>query len=304
MEKILPFLSFFPLSIFLWGAFPPAEVTGSNGIVGVEMCKGCHEDRYESYAKSIHAKKGIADSPANKEGCESCHGPGAAHVEKGGGKGVGLFNFGWREDAKSKSAQCLSCHGESRGLSFWDLAKHPAVGVSCDNCHTVHSSTRKNLRAAEPDLCNICHRSIRAKQNKQSHHPIREGRIKCTNCHDQHGGFGPLMIKADVVNELCYKCHAEKRGPFMWQHPPVEENCLSCHTPHGSNISKLLVSRVPELCQACHDWRGHPTTIYSRFETFQGANPSNRMFARACLNCHSTIHGSNAPSIRGKTFVR
>jgi DmsE family decaheme c-type cytochrome len=112
------------------------------------------------------------------------------------------------------------------------------------------------------------------------------------------------MVKANSFNELCYQCHAEKRGPYMWQHPPVEENCLSCHTAHGSNHAKLLQSRAPRLCQACHDWTGHSGTIYTRFETFQGPTPSNKMFARACLNCHSDIHGSNNPSKRGKTFVR
>lgn len=305
MKKFLIFLSFFFILVFLWGAFPAAEARGNDGIVGVEICKACHEDRYASYAKSNHAKKAIPNSPANKDGCESCHGPGEAHVEKSGEKGVGIFIFGKRTaDAKSKSSKCLSCHGESRDLSFWDLSKHKSVGVSCDNCHTIHSGTPKNLKATQPDLCNSCHRSIRAQQNKQSHHPIREGRIKCTDCHDQHGGFGDHMIRADVVNELCYKCHYEKRGPFMWQHPPVEENCLSCHTPHGSNIDKLLVSRIPELCQACHDSTQHPGTIYTRFNTFQGGSPSNKMVARACLNCHSNIHGSNAPSARGKNWVR
>lgn len=305
MKKYLTFLSFFPILIFLWVAFLPADVRGSDGIVGVEICKGCHEDRYATYAISTHAKKGIPNSPANKDGCESCHGPGGAHVEKSGEKGVGIFIFSKRiADARSKSAKCLSCHEEARDMAFWDLAKHKAIGVSCDNCHTVHSGTRKNLKATQPDLCNICHRSIRAQENKQSHHPIREGKMKCTDCHDHHGGFGSKMIKADSTNELCYKCHAEKRGPYMWQHPPVEENCLSCHTPHGSNISKLLVSRVPLLCQNCHDATRHPGTIYTRFETFQGANPSNKMFARACLNCHSTIHGSNSPSNSGRRHVR
>ncbi len=304
MRKYLTLL-FFSISVFLWVAFPSADVRGSDGIVGVETCKGCHEDRYATYAISTHAKKGIPNSPANKDGCESCHGPGAAHVEKSGEKGVGIFIFSKRiADARSKSAKCLSCHEEARDMAFWDLAKHKTVGVSCDNCHTVHSGTQKNLKATQPDLCNICHRPIRAQENKQSHHPIREGKMKCTDCHDHHGGFGPKMVKADSMNELCYKCHADKRGPYMWQHPPVEENCLTCHTPHGSNISKLLVSRVPLLCQACHDYTRHPGTIYTKFETFQGASISNKMFARACLNCHSSIHGSNAPSLRGKTHVR
>ncbi len=305
MKKYFISISFFPILIFLWAIFLPAEVRGSDGVVGVEICKGCHEDHYDSYMRSTHAKKAIPNSPANQDGCETCHGPGAAHVEKSGERGVGIFIFSKKiADARSKSAKCLSCHGESRDLSFWEVAKQSSVDVSCDNCHTVHSMTPKNLKATQPDLCNICHRSIRAQQNKQSHHPIRDGKLKCTDCHDHHGGFGQHMIKAESVNELCYKCHADKRGPFMWQHPPVEENCLSCHTAHGSNVSKLLVSRVPLLCQACHDDTGHPGTVNTSFETFQGRTPSNKMFARACLNCHSTIHGSNGPSVQGRRFVR
>ena len=308
MNRIL--LVFPSLALFLvllWGLLPGDQVKGSDGIVGADICKGCHEDHYKSYLASTHSKKSIPNSPASKDACESCHGPGAAHVEKSGERGVGIFIFSKKiADAKSKSAKCLSCHGESKDLSLWAQGRHVVSDVSCDNCHTVHSGARKNLKATQPDLCNICHRSIRAQQNKQSHHPIREGKLKCTDCHDHHGGFGPRMVKANSFNDLCYQCHAEKRGPFMWQHPPVEENCLSCHTSHGSNHSKLLTSKVPQLCQSCHDWTQHPGTIYTKFETFQGTATSrkNRMVARACLNCHSNVHGSNAPASRGITHVR
>jgi DmsE family decaheme c-type cytochrome len=298
-------LVFLPLLFSLLAVLLPAPARCGNGVVGVEVCRGCHEDRYETYSMSTHAQKGIPNTPANKDGCESCHGPGAAHVEKNGERGVGIFIFGKKlADARDKSAKCLACHGEQKDLSFWEMGKHKSHGVSCDNCHTVHSGTRKNLKAVEPDLCNICHRTIRSQENKMSHHPIREGKIKCTDCHDHHGGFGPKMIKASDVNELCYKCHAEKRGPYMWEHPPVEENCLTCHTPHGSNISKLLVSRVPTLCQDCHDWTRHPGTPYTSFETFNGTAPSTKAFSRSCLNCHSAVHGSNGPSTRGERHVR
>jgi len=307
MRKAIPVLSIVPVLLIFGGGLSPREARASNGIVGVEICMGCHEDHYKTYMISTHSKKGIPGSPANQAGCESCHGPGAAHVEKSGERGVGIFIFSKKiADAKSKSAKCLSCHGEGRDLAFWDMSRHKASDASCDNCHTIHSGTRKNLRAAQPDLCNICHRSIRMQQNRISHHPIREGKLKCTDCHDHHGGFGPKMVKANSLNELCYQCHAEKRGPYMWQHPPVEENCMNCHTAHGSNHAKLLQSKAPQLCQSCHDWTRHPGTIYTRFETFQGTatGSKNRMFARACLNCHSAIHGSNAPSLRGKTHVR
>ena len=125
--------------------------------------------------------------------------------------------------------------------------------------------------------------------------------MKCTQCHDQHGSSGPKMLKADTVNELCFKCHAEKRGPFLWEHPPVAENCLTCHVPHGSNHGKLLSSKPPLLCQSCHDATRHPGTIYTKFETFPGSATSgkNRIIARGCLNCHTNIHGSNGPSVEG-----
>jgi len=304
MKKVLIFLPF--LFAFFLVINVQRNAEGNAGYAGPETCKGCHEDSFNSYTKSIHAKKAISNSPANKEGCESCHGPGAQHAEKGGGKGEAIFTFGKKIDAKEKSSKCLACHEESKKVAFWDMSKHKSARVSCDNCHSVHSSGEKNLKAKEPELCFTCHLDVKVKTNKQSRHPIKEGKIRCNDCHNPHGSFGSKMVKADTFNELCHKCHSEKRGPFMWEHAPVEENCLNCHTAHGSNHSKLLTRKVPQICQSCHDWSRHPGTIYTSFETFQGtaATGKKRMFARSCLNCHSNIHGSNGPSTRGRTFVR
>jgi len=273
--------------------------------IGAATCKGCHENQYASYARTIHAKKDV-QGPEYKEACETCHGPGAKHVEKGGGRGVDIFDFGKKTDQQTKSAKCLFCHEETKNLTSWNMSRHKNENVACSDCHTVHGRNPKYLKADQSILCFECHKDIRAQSLRQSHHPIKEGKIRCSSCHNTHGEFGEKMVKADSVNELCYKCHAEKRGPFMWEHPPVEENCLNCHTPHGSNHSKLLTSRTPLLCQNCHEWTQHPSTPYTSFETFPGAATSgkNRLIARSCLNCHSTIHGSNGPSARGLHFVR
>jgi DmsE family decaheme c-type cytochrome len=280
------------------------------GYIGAATCRGCHENMYESYMRSVHSKK-EAHGPEFKEACETCHGPGAKHVEKGGGRGVNIVDFGKRVDPVVRSEKCLTCHEEMRTNAFWNMSRHKNGGVACNDCHIVHSEKGKFLQTPEPELCFGCHKDVKAQSHKQSHHPLtglstRGAKILCSNCHDVHGGFGEKMIKADSVNELCYTCHAEKRGPFMWEHPPVEENCLTCHTPHGSNHSKLLISRPPELCQSCHDWTQHPGTPYTQFETFPGtaASGKNRLIARSCLNCHSQIHGSNGPSTRGLRFVR
>ena len=131
---------------------------------------------------------------------------------------------------------------------------------------------------------------------KNSHHPIREGKISCTDCHNPHGTQTRSLIKAASVNEQCYTCHAEKRGPFLWEHAPVRESCLNCHTPHGSNHQKLQKTATPYLCQQCHSNTRHPGTLYDATTLADQSRASNRIFNRACLDCHSAVHGSNNPS--------
>ncbi|MBF0519021.1 MAG: DmsE family decaheme c-type cytochrome, partial [Nitrospirae bacterium] len=244
--------------------------------------------------------------------CETCHGPGAKHVEKGGGRGVDIFNFGKKVDPKEKSAKCLECHQENKAQVFWSNSKHSAAasGVSCDSCHLIMiGKNDKFLKKTQPDLCFDCHKDIRVQANKQSHHPIIEGKVLCNDCHDPHGELNAKMLKAESVNDLCYKCHAEKRGPFMWEHPPVAENCVTCHSPHGSNHSRLLVMRVPELCKDCHQGTGHGNATYNETATFGKTTIGNystmiKTTLRACVNCHINLHGSNGPGIYGQRFIR
>ena len=300
MKKFISFLLFFLGFLFvllLKGNFM-GDAIGDTSYVGSETCKGCHEPYFLGYQRSVHGKKAIPDSPGNRDGCESCHGPGAQHVEKGGGRGVAIFAFARKTDPNVRDSKCLSCHGEKRDLPFWNLSKHKSGQVACDNCHSIHSAIpgKNFLTLREPDLCFGCHRNVRSQTNKQSHHPIKEGKIKCSSCHNPMGTSDVKgMIKADSINDLCYKCHAEKRGPFAFEHPPVPENCLYCHEIHGSNHLKLLVRKVPLLCQSCHNVGRHPINPYTNLHSFAGPATSskNRFFARGCLNCHGNIHGSS-----------
>ena len=298
---------FFLLIFFAFGLVPIAHdsAKGDSGFAGSETCKDCHEVYYNNFIKSVHGKKAIPGSPINKEGCESCHGPGAQHIEKGGGRGVAIFVFNKKESSTTRDSKCLACHENMRGVENWNLSKHKSFLVTCDNCHSIHSAVpgKNYLKAPEPDLCFGCHRSIRTQFNKQSHHPIKEEfvsrqALKCSSCHNPMGTFDiKAMIKADSVNDLCYRCHAEKRGPYAFEHPPVPENCLFCHEVHGSNHSRLLTRKAPLLCESCHDEVGgrHNTDPYTNLHSFSGTATSgkNRFFGRSCLNCHGNIHGSS-----------
>jgi DmsE family decaheme c-type cytochrome len=103
------------------------------------------------------------------------------------------------------------------------------------------------------------------------------------------------------VNETCYQCHAEKRGPFLWEHQPARDDCMTCHASHGSTQRALLKQRAPWLCQECHSVEGHPSTEYTA-AGLPGGAPNRNLLLRSCTNCHYEVHGSNHPS--GVRFMR
>ena len=125
-------------------------------------------------------------------------------------------------------------------------------------------------------------------------HPIMQGKMDCTGCHSPHGddteGFQQL-----TANDTCYQCHAEKRGPYLWEHAPVSEDCGLCHNPHGSTQPGMLTKRAPLLCQSCHSQNGHPSVAFDTSGLPDGM-PNQFLLGQSCLNCHTQVHGSNHPS--------
>ncbi len=301
MKKLLRFSTFSMSCLFLMllcplfpsGVYAAAEAT----YAGADSCAQCHEEQVKSFQRSIHGKKAIPGSPAAKESCEACHGPGSRHVEQGGGELSSIITFSKKESPKQKSASCLACHENTRELVNWDMGRHKMMGVSCDACHSVHSTTKYSLKGTEFTLCLTCHKDVRSQLNRQARHPIQEGKVKCSDCHSPHGGFDKKSIRADSTPDLCYKCHTEKRGPFAFEHPPVAEDCMVCHQPHGSNHTNLLTQKSPQLCQNCHDTGsiGHKGRAYTAQSGFAGnaTGNKNKFFSQGCLNCHGNIHGSN-----------
>jgi DmsE family decaheme c-type cytochrome len=270
---------------------------------GAEVCKACHAPYFETYLKHRHSNKGDARTPANAGECAACHGDGTAHVKAGGGRGVGgIINPGSKTLAsEEKSRICLACH-ENEARIHWQGGVHDRSQVSCTNCHNVHAERDPVLvKQTQASVCFTCHKEQRAAMLRFSAHPLRTGWMACSACHAPHGSVAEHNLVRNTVNETCYQCHADKRGPFLWEHPPVRENCAECHTPHGSNNPPMLKVRGPYLCQQCHVAPFHPSTLYS------GSNlPPNvaadKMLGQQCANCHSKIHGSNHPS--GARFTR
>lgn len=282
-------------------AGPPAKrALAENGMAGGQ-CTKCHEDEVASFNESTHFKAWGVNGTAKT--CTSCHGDTEAeHMKSESKKDIVSFGHGSVQTAVAQSKQCLTCHENSRTSALWKTGVHARNDVTCASCHSVHKGRQAQLPSSEK--CFTCHKDIRNDLKKTSHHPIIEGKVSCSDCHDPHGSTSHGNLRADNVNQLCYKCHGDKRGPFIWEHPPVEENCMTCHTAHGSSHGKLLVQKVPNLCQDCHAWSRHPGTPYTApKDGFGTAAPSSRFVARSCQNCHTKIHGTTAPGNQAPSSI-
>ena len=313
--------------------------------VGSEACADCHEDLVNSFKDTIHGRIAAFETKPSMEvaGCEACHGPASKHVEEE--DPAYIINPAKLEPVQA-SAICTRCHTDGETMN-WRGSEHALNNVSCVKCHTIHGKKDKLayrdklgyrhkhvkdalLKKPEPELCFTCHKDIMAKTNYPNHHPIKEGKMTCSECHNPHGSsVEPLLRTDERKNELCFKCHMDKQGPFAFEHAPVEEDCTICHDPHGTVADNLLKQNEPYLCLQCHGLHFHsaiqPDTNYlishqepghncppgfawnpspetggpgcAPATTVAGPHAMQMGMTTRCTECHPAIHGSDLPSL-------
>ncbi|MBC5764478.1 DmsE family decaheme c-type cytochrome [Ramlibacter albus] len=275
------------------------------------ICTKCH-DETESRPLFLYQTKHGVRGDSRAPTCQSCHGESTAHAtqEKNRPSPDVNFNKGGAyptAHAKARGQSCMTCH-QGGNRMHWDGGQHQRAGLACNDCHKVHQPKDNVLtKATQPEVCYGCHKTQRAETHKISTHPIVAGKVTCSDCHNPHGTNSNKLVKRANVNDTCFNCHAEKRGPFLWQHTSANDDCMNCHTPHGSNVAPLLKVRGPWLCQRCHaEVANHPGNIYSGAQLpgapAVGNNPPVQVAFRGCFNCHQAIHGSNHPA--GRNFLR
>ena len=302
---------------------------------GDAKCTACHDQNFKggsvlTIAQTRHGVRADGRTPT----CTSCHGASDRHLASPGDtKPDRTFPRRGKLGTGEHAGVCLTCH-ESGKRTHWAGSRHQSEGVVCSSCHTVHTPRDNTLvKASQSETCFNCHKTQRSEGQRISHHPVAEGKVSCSDCHNPHGTTSPKNLVKNSVNETCFQCHAEKRGPYLWEHASVTDDCMNCHTPHGSTNPPLLRARAPWLCQECHgDGAPHPGNVYSGASLPGGAvaninntggvsgtnqlgvvnpvtgarvtqnNPPAQLAFRGCVNCHYAIHGSNHPA--GNRFLR
>jgi DmsE family decaheme c-type cytochrome len=287
------------------------------------VCTRCHDETESKPILALYQTRHGVRGDARTPGCTSCHGASEKHVkgdpnQKGRAQPDVVFsgkNSGYEASpAHDQAGACLTCHKGGK-RQHWEGSEHQNQDMGCPACHKVHAVKDPVLsKATQPEVCETCHKEQRAQLHRLSVHPVEAGKMSCSDCHNPHGSTTQKMLVKNSVNETCYTCHAEKRGPFLWEHGPVTDDCTNCHTPHGSTQPALLKARAPYLCQECHSG-DHGNQVNSAANlsggavtTANGNNPLANAAARAqvagrgCLNCHVLVHGSNHPA--GSKFQR
>ena len=278
---------------------------------GAEQCLWCHSGSEEAHLMDLfqgpHAVRGDARSPFGPQQlqCEACHGPGGDHAGPitAGRERPPMPAFGenayWSLDRQNE--MCTACHLE-QGHRFWDGSEHQRHQVGCADCHESHARRDPmSLANTQNAVCMDCHITQKVAAERAFAHPLRHGAMACADCHAPHGSANEAMLVQFNINQNCYTCHADKRGPHLWEHAPVAEDCTHCHQPHGSNHTGMLTRRAPLLCQTCHGRESH-VGVGQTADALPGANPSNLLLLDSCMNCHTQVHGSNHPS--GRALAR
>jgi DmsE family decaheme c-type cytochrome len=274
-------------------------------------CIECHEGFY-AIAKTKHGVKGdprtpaatgksITGDPADAM-CGTCHGDLTEHNKKPRTPGLVPVTFGKKSPAGPQNEACLSCH-ESGSRAHWQGSKHEQTKQACSGCHRAHAPKDPVMIAeTQASVCFDCHKDRRAELHRVSTHPTKNGFFSCSSCHASHGSTSQrASLQKNTVNETCYQCHAQLRGPFLWEHRPSQDDCTNCHNPHGTNIAPMLKVRQPYLCLQCHQttqFANHNTLAFTNTTLNPNANPTQhrQMVGNSCANCHMKVHGSNHPS--------
>ncbi|HEV3254128.1 MAG TPA: DmsE family decaheme c-type cytochrome [Candidatus Acidoferrales bacterium] len=270
---------------------PPAPPAAAESpYAGSDTCKTCHEEVFNSWEKSPHWKITLLkENHVAGHGCESCHGPGAAHASDPG-DATKIFSFN-KATPEKVNEHCLDCHAKDTEHANAVRSVHARNKVSCIDCHSPHHAATEQflLVKTQPQLCYTCHLAKRPQFEMPFHHRVNEGLVQCTDCHNPHGTVRPNQLRSSAAQDVpCFKCHTDKQGPFVFEHEVVKvEGCQTCHTPHGSpNPHLLKLSNVNLLCLSCH------TTSFANAPGAPSFHNQSAQF-QACTLCHTQIHGSN-----------
>ncbi len=245
------------------------ESTGPGpGEVGTTTCLACHDGRSASDRQEYRM------SPHQSISCESCHGPGLAHVQQGGRTGLFIDNPN-RYPFDKRHTACTECHADMTapdgGTAQGFLAtNHFASGAAtCTDCHDVHKMGGMTISSSSPSrfsnenyglLCGKCHEGQVDEFFLSGH--ATQNVATCSSCHDMHKKG---MFRAEPKdNRLCLQCHQSFNLGFETD-DDVDFHTGPMHPvdPTGTGASRCTGCHLPPKLAMDGSIRAHDHTLFT-----------------------------------------
>lgn len=281
------------------------------GEVGTTTCLACHDGR------SAPDRREFLQSPHRALSCESCHGPGLSHVQRGGRLGLFINNPG-RLPFDTRHTACTDCHadvtapGGHTTEGFLASTHFTAGGATCTDCHDVHKMGGMAVSVPSPSqlsnddyaaICGRCHEG-QVDQFALSTH-AKEDAATCSSCHDMH--TGEMFRASPEDNRLCLQCHQS----FFLGFETDEDTDF--HTgvfhpvdPAGTGSSRCTGCHLPPLPAMGAEPAAHDHTLFTippiatNEAVEQGANPAPPSSCAGVTGCHDpAVPGSGMPHDEG-----
>lgn len=179
---------------------------------GAAQCVGCHVTNFDPEGKAW-TELGV--------GCESCHGPGEAHVDSMDAADIKNLK---KLDAKKKDMVCGQCH--SVGTDPSGKYAFPTTFVPGDD---LDKSFKLKDSAGSPT-------NFQYNEFITSTH--YKGGMSCTTCHDTHGNKAKAehQLKQPITDQ-CLACHSSTIESIKKHAPdaPADATCATCHMVKGAH---------------------------------------------------------------------
>lgn len=195
--------------------------------------------------------------------------------------------------ARSSHARVNAKSGKLAGMSGCESCHGPAsLHVDADDKDKKATIVNPGKSAAQ---CFRCHFDKEIEFHLPYTHPVLQGKITCSDCHDPHGSDArkPKGLAIARINDTCMECHREQARTHVYEHEALREGCVTCHNAHGSINKKMLTETDNNLCLKCHA-QISPKGVIDIGTRDHSSNLSNSRCWSA--GCHTGVHGSNIDS--------
>ena len=310
MRRTLFVMTLAAAFVLLGGVNAFAQASAPSSTWSVTDCQGCHDKALgPMFSRSKHAGLELS--------CAQCHQNVGEHSKAqmaGDSKGPVPSMKGLK--ANDINATCLTCH-EKDGQSSYLSSMHARRNVACTSCHSVHNAKSPNEPAEdEGRRRHLLHVPPGRARTVAAHvaPPRSRGQDELLELPQPARGRPAQDDEGRLGQRAVLHLPRREARPVPVRACAGQEDCVSCHEPHGSNHSRLLIQKVPNLCWNCHLTGSGHFGSGDNFSTEKGVpiappgSPSgfptvnSRFVGRSCRKCHVNVHGSNSPS--GAFFVR